>query len=174
MTNSKKTSETQVRRTAAGQALTDLILLIFRTGVEMATLAPAHAGDPEMTSVRWRMMNSLSGGPKTGAQLGRESGMTRQGALLNVQVLERMGYVTLIDDPHDKRAKKVALTAEGKVKLDGMSSFQAAWVNRMATKFKKADVELALTVVEELRSASLASVARLNGPGRSDSRSRSF
>jgi DNA-binding MarR family transcriptional regulator len=87
--------------------------------------------------------------------------MTRQGALLNVQVLERMGYVTLVDDPEDLRAKRVELIPAGKAKLEDMSSFQAAWVNRMATKFRKADIELALVVIEQLRTESLASIAKL-------------
>jgi DNA-binding MarR family transcriptional regulator len=138
--------------------LTDLILLVFQTSVDLAALGPAHAGDPDMISMRWRLLNALSDGGKTAAQLGRELGMTRQGALLNVRFLEGMGYVTQVDNPTDKRANKASLTRAGERKLAAMNSFQTIWVNRMATRFKKADVDVALDVVEKLRLVSIASV----------------
>ena len=138
--------------------MTDLILLVFRTSVDLAALGPAHAGDPDMISMRWRLLNALADGGKTAAQLGRELGMTRQGALLNVQFLEEKGYVTQVDDPDDKRANKASLTRAGERKLAEMNSFQTIWVNRMATRFKKADVDVALDIVEKLRLMSIASV----------------
>ena len=39
-----------------------------------------------------------------------------------------------------------------------MNTFQTIWVNRMATRFKKADVDVALDIVEKLRLMSIASV----------------
>lgn len=103
-----------------------------------------------MISMRWLMLNALQTENKTAAQLGREIGITRQGALLNVQFLHDLGYVTLQDNADDQRAKKVALTRAGVAKLDEMNRYSATWVNQVATHFDKGQIDVAVEVLGKL------------------------
>lgn len=147
------------RRTPAGAALTELVLEIFKTNVELLDAGPAIARDPVMSSLRWQLLNALKSEDKTAAQVGREIGLTRQGALQNVQILQELGFVTLVDNPEDKRAKKVSLTPEGHDKLAAVNRYQASWINQLATHFDAAEIEVATRVVQRLGALSATSVS---------------
>jgi len=62
------------------------------------------------------------------------------------------------DDHPKARLCPVGSERPGERKLAEMNTFQTIWVNRMATRFKKADVDVALDIVEKLRLMSIASV----------------
>lgn len=151
-------SRSKHERTPEGELLTELILSIFRANVDLITVGPLVTEDSDITAVRWLMLNALSEQGKTAAQLGRDLGLSRQGALWNVQALEELGLVELLDNPEDRRAKLVALTAKGVKKLKVVNEHQADWVNRLALHFEKTDVEAALRVVSILHDHALASV----------------
>jgi DNA-binding MarR family transcriptional regulator len=156
-------------RTAAGEALTKLILMIFRANVELLDAGPLIARDPTMISMRWQMLTALKSGDKTAAQLGREIGITRQGALLNVQSLESSGYVVLVDDAEDQRAKKVSLTQAGADKLKDIHRYQSAWINQLGTHFEPAQIYAALEVLDKLRQLTPTSVRVLESEHRKPS-----
>jgi DNA-binding MarR family transcriptional regulator len=147
------------RRTPSGQALTDLILMVFKANVDLVDAGPLIVRDQTMSSMRWQMLNALEEESKTAAQLGREIGITRQGALLNVQSLLDLGYVTLNDNAEDQRAKKVVLTPAGAAKLHEMNDYQATWANQLGTHFDKEQLDVALGVVSKLRLLTLTSVS---------------
>jgi len=86
-------------------------------------------------------------------------GISRQGALLNVQCLHDMGYVSLNDNAEDQRAKKVALTPAGVEKLNEVNGYQATWINQLATHFDKEQLDIAVDVVNKLRQLTLTSVS---------------
>jgi len=139
------------QRTPAGDALTQLVLLVFRLNSALVEIGPLVTHDPNIIAVRWRILSLVSAGPQTAAELGRELGLSRQGALLNVRVLEELGYVELVENPEDQRAMRVALTSAGRTKLAAVSAHQSRWINDLARKFRKAEVEGAIEVLEKLR-----------------------
>lgn len=151
-------SRSKHERSPEGQLLTDLILSIFRANVDLVTVGPLVTEDSDITAVRWLMLDALREQGKTAAQLGRDLGLSRQGALWNVQALEELGLVELLDNPEDRRAKLVALTAKGVKKLKIVTEHQADWVNRLALHFEKEDVKAALRVVSILHDHAIASV----------------
>jgi len=136
--------------------------MIFRANVELVIAGPLVARDPAMISMRWLMLDTLETGGMTAAQLGRELGITRQGALLHVQFLEELGYVTLKDNAEDQRAKKVFLTRAGLAKLAETNRFAATWVNQLATHFDTAQIDQAVELLDKLRLLTLTSVRVLD------------
>ena len=148
-------------RTPGGDELTGLILAIIRANVELIDVGPLVTRDPQINAVRWLLLNSVAKESKTAAQLGREIGLTRQGALLNVQALHDLHYVQLIDNPGDQRAKKVALTSKGQAKLRQINRFQSAWVNQLAAHFDPVAVRSATELVVKLRSLVTTSVSTI-------------
>lgn len=145
-------------RSPEGDLITDLILLIFKANADFLEVGPLVARDPNISAVKWQMLHTLSRQTRTAAQLGRELGLSRQGALLNVQALDDIGLVELRDNPDDKRAKLVALTTKGKRTLTTIDKLQYAWVNKLAERFNIADLEIALRVIMQLREDVLSSV----------------
>ncbi|WP_321912311.1 MarR family winged helix-turn-helix transcriptional regulator [Burkholderia cepacia] len=145
-------------RSEEGHILTELILAIFKTNVDLMAIGPMITHDPEIVAVRWLMLNAISTEGKTAAQLGRELGLSRQGALWNVQALEALRLVELVDNPEDRRAKIVALSAEGVEKLEIVNKHQAEWINRLAQNFEAHELEIALRVVSRLHEYTPTSV----------------
>lgn len=152
-------SRATAKRTPGGAALTELVLEIFKANVELTAVAPAIARDTTISSLRWQLLNALSVESKTAAQVGREIGLTRQGALQNVQLLLEQGYVMLQDNPEDRRAKKVALTAEGRDKLNAVNRYQVLWINQLASHFKTDEIIAAVRVVQQLAALTVTSVS---------------
>jgi DNA-binding MarR family transcriptional regulator len=145
-----KAGEGAYGRSPKGVLLSDLILAIFQANVDLIESAPLIAQDPEMTSVRWRALTALSIDAKTAAQLGRELGLSRQGALWNTQALEELEFVEQIDNPSDRRAKLIALTAKGRKRLNDAGTNQGGWVNALAKNFTTAEIETTLDVIARL------------------------
>lgn len=136
------------RRTPAGAALTELVLTILSTSGTLQEIGPAITQDPQIVAVRWRILRAVSVQPKTAAELGRELGISRQGALQNVRSLEELGYVEMLDNPDDQRAMKVGLTPSGVAKLEVVTGHQVRWVNALARNFPQQDIA---AVTETLR-----------------------
>jgi DNA-binding MarR family transcriptional regulator len=145
-------------RSPGGDLITDLILLIFKANADFLEVGPLVARDPNISAVKWQILHTLSRQTKTAAQLGRELGLSRQGALWNVQALDDIGLVELKDNPDDRRAKFVALTAKGKRTLATITKLQYTWVNELAESFNIAEIEIALRVITKLRQDVLSSV----------------
>lgn len=158
---SKKIKKSSSRRTPVGQALTELVLSIFKANVELVRAGPLVTRDPDITAIRWQLLAAIEFTSLTAAELGRQISLTRQGALLNVQVLHELGYVALVDNPEDQRAKKVALTDTGRAKLEEIDVYQVAWVNRIAAQFDKSDIEAAIKVIDKLQELTSVSTASL-------------
>ncbi len=145
------------KRTPSGTALTELILAVLATSATLQTIGPSITQDPQIVAVRWRILSAVSAEAKTAAELGRELGISRQGALLNVRSLLDLGYVQLLDNPDDQRAMKVGLTPAGISKLAEVTDHQVRWVNALARQFRREDVasakELLLRLEELARSS---------------------
>jgi DNA-binding MarR family transcriptional regulator len=75
--------------------------------------AMAEAGFGERRFPDGRVLRLCAGGGSTISAIGRELGITRQGASKVVRLLDDRGYVTVTDSATSKREKSVVLTARG-------------------------------------------------------------
>lgn len=69
------------------------------------------------SSARWQVLGRAGYQPQTVAQMARNMGHTRQSVQRIADVLAREGLVAYNDNPADKRAQLVALTAQGETVL---------------------------------------------------------
>ena len=83
-------------RTATGEALTNLILEVFRFNGAMLDAGNRLTKPYGMTSARWQVMGAidLAGQPVTVAQIARRMGLARQGVQRIANDLEELGMVT--------------------------------------------------------------------------------
>lgn len=154
----KPHTDPELKHSPGGNLITDLILLIFRANADFLEAGPLVAKDPNISAVKWQLLHMVSRQARTAAQLGRELGLSRQGALWNVQALEELELIELRDNPEDRRAKLVAITAKGKRKLRTITKLQYVWSNKLAESFDIADIDVALRVITRLREDVLSSV----------------
>lgn len=150
------------RHTAAGAALTALILEVFQCNGRLLEAGDRLARDVGLTSARWQVLGALAHGPLTAAQIARNMGVKRQSVQRLVDVLAEEGVVRLEDNPHHLRAKLVRTTPAGQSKFARIGSIQAEWVNRLADGLPAAEIERAVALLREVQS-------RLRRPSRASS-----
>src|SRR5262245_40189092 len=111
-------------RTRAGEALTDLILEVFRLNGQLLAAGDRLARPVGQTSARWQVLGSIDTSAQTVSQIARSMGLTRQSVQRTVDRLLSDGQVMYQDNPDHERAKLVSLTAGGRFVLNWISAQQ--------------------------------------------------
>ena len=132
----------EAKRTAAGTALSDLILDLFRLNSRILTGGDRLVSGLGLTSARWQVLGTIlaSERPQPVAWLARDMGANRQNVQRIVNDLEKEGLVAFATNPHHRRAQLVALTGKGKQAFESAMRLQAPWINKLAQGIPVADI----------------------------------
>lgn len=146
-------------RTVEGEALTGLILDLFRLNSMLLTAGDRLVGHLGLTSARWQVLGAMveSADPQTVSGLARDLIANRQNIQRIVNDLEREGLVAFESNPNHKRAQLVVLTREGKKTLEAAMRLQIPWVNHLAEGLSPREIQTFHRVALKLR-ANLESV----------------
>src|SRR5712691_4906458 len=130
----ENTQPTTRAHTPAGQALTDLILEVFRLHGLLLATGDRLTHPLGLSSARWQVLDALdlAGEPLPVAHIARQMGLTRQSVQRTVDILAADGLVAFADNPHHRRAKLVGFTPRGSTTMDEVHRLQSAWVNDLA------------------------------------------
>ena len=139
--------------TSGGDAVTDLILNVFRLNGRLLRAGDSLGKDLGLSSARWQVLGVINDRPRTVAQVARHFESTRQGVLWVVNALEKDGLVELIDNPDHKRAKIAQLTEKGRHAVSDMQRRQPTWVNALAATLPEAQVRAAAELLDQMRTA---------------------
>ena len=150
----------KTKRTPAGEALTGLILDLFRANSLLLTAGDRLVTSLGLTSARWQILGAIADAerPEPVAWLARNLGANRQNVQRIVNDLERDGLVVFEVNPHHRRAQLVVLTEKGRQVYDAAGRLQAPWVNGLSDGLSVKEVEAAHRVLNALRD-------RLEGAG---------
>lgn len=142
------------KRTPAGEAVTDLILDLFRLNNRLLTSGDRLVSGLGLTSARWQILGAIVGAerPEPVAWLARNLGANRQNVQRIVNDLKRGGIVTFQANPHHRRAQLVMLTDKGRQTFDAAMSLQAPWINALSDGLVVRDIEATHRVLTALRS----------------------
>ena len=153
----------RTRRTAAGEALSNIMLDLFRLNSLLLTAGDRLVAPLGLTSARWQILGAIASAerPEPVAWLARDLGANRQNVQRIVNDLARDGLVAFETNPHHRRAQLIVLTAKGKQVYDAALRLQAPWVNGLADGLSLKEIEAAHRVVGALRS-------RLEGDGEAE------
>jgi len=143
------------RRPPAGEtdALTSLILEVFRLNGCLIAAGDDLVADLGLTSARWQVLGAIALAPaaETVARLARAMGLQRQGVQRIVNELAAEGVLTLEDNPHHRRAKLVRLTRKGEALFEAAGRRQRPWAKRLARGLDARTIDSARGVLETLR-----------------------
>jgi DNA-binding MarR family transcriptional regulator len=116
------------------EALTALILEVFRLNGRLISTGDRLVSDLKLTSARWQVLGAaaLAPSPQPVAWLARSMGLHRQGVQRIVNELVAEGVVVLEQNPHHRRAKLVRLTGKGEQLFEAASRRQKPWAKRLA------------------------------------------
>jgi DNA-binding MarR family transcriptional regulator len=141
------------KRTPAGDALSDLILDLFRLNSRLLAAGDRLVADLGLTSARWQILGAIIAAehPQPVAWLARDLGANRQNVQRIINDLHEEGLVAFAANPHHRRAQLVMLTNEGKQAFDTAMRLQAPWINSLADGLAIKDIATVHRVVRALR-----------------------
>jgi DNA-binding MarR family transcriptional regulator len=141
------------KRTPAGDALTDLILDLFRLSSRMLAAGDRLVADLGLTSARWQILGAVvtAERPQPVAWLARNLGANRQNVQRIVNDLQSEGLVAFETNPHHRRAQLVVLTDKGRQTFDAAMRLQAPWINNLSDGLAVKEIETAGRVMTALR-----------------------
>lgn len=134
-------------------AVTDLVLEVFRLNGELIAMGDAMVAEIGLTSARWQVLGAiaLSNTPLPIAQIARNMGLTRQAVQRIANELDAEGFVRFAPNPHHQRAKYVLLTRKGE---SAYADAVARWepqASALAAGATLTDIESALAVLRRMR-----------------------
>jgi len=143
----------KTRRTPAGDALTGLMLDLFRLNSLLLTSGDRLVARLGLTSARWQILGAIVGAerPQPVAWLARDLGANRQNVQRIINDLEKEGLVIFETNPHHRRAQLVVLTERGKRAFDEAMELQTPWINNLSDGLQVKDIATVDRVVKALR-----------------------
>jgi len=141
------------KRTASGDALTDLILDLFRLNSRMLAAGDRLVAELGLTSARWQILGAIvtAERPQPVAWLARDLGANRQNVQRIVNDLQKEGLVAFETNPHHRRAQLVVLTDKGRLAFDAAMRLQAPWIDGLSDGLLVKDIKTVHYVITALR-----------------------
>lgn len=134
-------------------AVTALILEIFRLNGRLLASGDALVAGVGLTSARWQVLGAVALSPAAlpVAHIARNMGLTRQAVQRLVNEMEAEGLVRLGTNPHHRRARLVHLTQRGKAAYAAAMRLQVPWAGRLARGLAAGELEGATATLRTLR-----------------------
>jgi DNA-binding MarR family transcriptional regulator len=141
------------KRTPAGDALTSLMLGLFRLNSLILTAGDRLVAQLGLTSARWQILGAIVAAerPQPVAWLARNLGANRQNVQRIINDLHKEGLVAFEPNPHHRRAQLAVLTHKGRQTFDAAMRLQAPWVNSLSDGLLVKDIETVHRVITVLR-----------------------
>jgi len=141
------------KRTPAGEALTGLILDLFRVHSLILIAGDRLVAPLGLTSARWQILGAMTAAQRAQpvAWLARDMGANRQNVQRIVNDLHKDGLVAFAPNPHHRRAQLVVLTDKGKRTFEAAMRLQAPWINGLSAALSVKEIEAMYCVIRVLR-----------------------
>lgn len=145
---------TPLAHSSAADALTTLILEVFRINGRLLAAGDALVNELDLTSARWQVLGAMTTAPAPLpiAHIARNMGLARQSVRRLVDEMARDGLVRLAPNPHHARAKLVLLTAAGEHAYAAAHGKQVPWANAIAKGLPAGDIRAAQRMLATIRS----------------------
>ena len=138
------------KKTAASNALTDLIRAVLRMSAHADRIGSTLTKGFDLSNARWVTLGELYMSPErmTVSQLARRLGLSRQAVQHLANELGSDGLLTFVDNPHDRRAMHLALTEQGQATYRATLEREWQWTNMVAEGFAAGDLQQAVLLID--------------------------
>src|SRR5690242_16639599 len=141
------------KRTPEGEALSGVVLDLFRIVSVLQTAGDRLVAHLGLTSARWHVLGAITAAehPQPVAWLARDMGANRQNVQRIINDLHADGLVAFEENPHHRRAQLVVLTPKGKQAYAATMRLQAPWMDDVASGVSLKDLRTFQRVIVALR-----------------------
>ncbi|WP_136065147.1 MarR family winged helix-turn-helix transcriptional regulator [Modicisalibacter radicis] len=146
-------TENDHKASPQAEALTALILSLFRVNNLTINWGDRLVAPLGLTSARWQILGAIAYAdrPRPVAWLARDLGANRQNIQRIVNDLHKDGIVSFTPNPHHKRAHLVVLTVKGRRVYDEALRLYVPRANALAEDISSDDLEAARRVMDVLK-----------------------
>jgi DNA-binding MarR family transcriptional regulator len=141
------------KQKSSREAVTALILSLYRLNNELLTAGDRLVAGLGLTSARWQVIGAIAYAdrPQPVAWIARDMGANRQNVQRIINDLSEAGLVEFARNPHHRRAQLVVLTEKGQQTFEAAMRLQVPWVEGLAQGLSIKDIETAHQVMLALR-----------------------
>lgn len=132
--------------------LTDIILKVFRLNGALIESGNQLVQPLGLTSARWQILGAIaaSGKPTTCPQIAKIMGITRQGALKQLDLLEEVGLIETLENKNNERSPLYDLTLQGRKRYASAMKLQEKWVADLIRNLKQAELKATASILNQL------------------------
>ena len=127
-------------RSGAGDAVSELVVHVFRLNGLLIALGDAMGEPSGQTSARWRVLAAIDEEPLSVAQIARAWWLTRQSVQRVADVLVQDGLASYEHNPNHRRAKLVRVTPRGLAVLRAIRLRQRTWSESLGEQIGESDL----------------------------------
>jgi DNA-binding MarR family transcriptional regulator len=110
----------------ATQALSDALADFFQATRRARGREASRSAEEGISLAQFHVLEPLAGGPRTNRQLSAAAGVSSPTTTRMIDVLSARGLVSRVEDPTDRRAVLISLTASGRAALQAkLDQYQA-------------------------------------------------
>jgi DNA-binding MarR family transcriptional regulator len=137
-------------RSAAGDALTELVLRVFRLNGLFLAAAEGMARPAGLTAARWQVLGAVLRGPRTVSGIARAMGLTRQSVQRLADALVEDGLAEYAPNPAHRRARLLRPTDKGWEAIGTIRPLQYAWTGRVTGDVDAAELRTAVATLDRV------------------------
>lgn len=138
---------------AAADALSSLVLEVFRAEAALAAAGDALVADLGLTGARWKLLAAvrLAPEPPTAPQIAARMGLSRQGVQRLVNAMAAEGLIELRANPRHRRSPKIAVTPAGAAAFAKADARRRVWAEGLADGLDPTELKAAAALLVRLR-----------------------
>jgi DNA-binding MarR family transcriptional regulator len=140
----------EASRTGAGDALSELVVHVFRLNGLLTAAGDAMAAPAGQTSARWRVLAAIEGAPLTVPQIARAWWLSRQSVQRVADVLVKEGLAMYEDNPGHRRSKLLRITSHGLSALSTIRRAQRVWADELGGELGETDLRTANEILARM------------------------
>lgn len=140
-------------RSAAGNALTEMVLRVFRLNGMFLAAAETIAEPSGLTAAWWQVIGAVLDQPRSVADAARHMGLARQGVQRIADLLVDKGLARYEANPVHRRAKLLAPAPLGRKAIERLRDRQHAWADRIAAQISAVSLAKVNEVLAEIKAA---------------------
>jgi DNA-binding MarR family transcriptional regulator len=143
----KSGARAEPSRTAAGDAISELVVHVFRLNGLLTAAGDAMAAPADQTSARWRVLAAIEDAPLTVPQVARAWWLSRQSVQRVADMLVKEGFAVFEDNPGHHRSKLLRITRQGHSALHTIRRAQRVWADTLGGEIGETDLRTANAIL---------------------------
>lgn len=137
-------------RTPAGDALTELVMRVFRLNGLFLDIAETIARPSGLTAARWQVLGAVLRKPLTVSDAARAMGLTRQSVQRLADLLVEDGMAEYLPNPAHRRARLLAPTERGWAAIAVLRPRQHACMNQVSEEISAEELERTVRLLDRV------------------------